>query len=149
MPLFDLSAEPAPEPSKGPTPKSAETPKRGPGRPAGSGTAAAKKNADVEAALASMNGLYTAASAGLLLIGRPQSAEYFSSQIDQLQAANRTAFNSSPKLASMIAGVGQVSGVGLFLGTNLMVAVQIAIAVRTEGQQILASMADDAGGDNR
>lgn len=133
MPLFDLTSEPAPE-SKGPAPKSADAPRRG--RPPGS-TSTAKKNQDVEAALASMNGLYTAASAGLLLIGRPMTAEYFSAQIDQLQAANRTAFNSSPKLASMIAGVGQISGVGLFLGTNLMIAVQLVIAVRAEGAQIL------------
>lgn len=134
MPLFDLSAEPAPQ-GKGPSPKSAsDAPRRG--RPPGSGTTAAKKNADVAAALSSMNGLYTAASAGLLLIGRPATAEYFASQLDQLQAANRTAFESSPKLASLIAGVGQVSGVGLFLGTNLMVAVQLVIALRAEGAMI-------------
>jgi len=147
MPLFDLSASPAPDPDKStPTPKSAQdTPKRSPGRPPGSGTTAAKKNADVEAALASMNGLYTAASAGLLLVGRPATAEYFAAQLDQLQAANRTAFNSSPKLASMIAGVGQVSGVGLFLGTNLMIAVQLVIAVRQEGIAIDEAMQREAG----
>lgn len=145
MPLFDLSSEPA-EPNKGGSaPKSADTPKRGPGRPPGSGSAASKKASDVNAALAAMNGLYTAASAGLLLIGRPQTAEYFASQMDQLQAANRTAFESSPKLASVIAGAGQISGVGLFLGTNLMVAVQLAIAIRQEGIMNDAAAQNEAG----
>jgi hypothetical protein len=127
--------------SKGPAPKSA-TPKRpaSAGRPSAS---QAKTKQDVESALAAMKGLYEAASLGLLLMGRPGTATLLAEQEDQLQTANRSAFESSPKLAATIAGVGQISGVGMFLVTNVTVVAQVLLAFRAEGAAIRASMPQD------
>lgn len=130
--------------SKTPAPKSATAPKRGaasPGRPSAS---QAKTKQDVDSALAAMKGLYEAASMGLMLFGRPQTATALAEQQDQLQAANRSAFESSPRLAATIAGVGQVSGVGMFLVTNVTMAAQVLLAFRAEGAMIRANLAAQA-----
>lgn len=137
------------KPKSGPAPKSATTPKRGPagaGRPTAS---QAKTKQDVESALAAMKGLYEAASLGLMLLGRPQTATALAEQEEQLQAANRSAFESSPKLAATIAGVGQVSGVGMFLVTNVTMAAQVLLAFRAEGAMIRATMAERAENEGR
>lgn len=119
------------------------------GRPPGSATGAstaskpaaraggsAKAKANIDGALATMNSAYNAVTMGLVLLGRPLTAEMVALKTDQWQASNRQAFESSPRLASTIAGVGQASGVAMFAVTNIVAAGSIVLALREESKAI-------------
>lgn len=119
---------------------SEDEPKRKPGRPPGSAnkspgrppSGAARDKLNVERALSSMGSLYEMTSLGMLWLGHAQTANLIASRQDEWQTANRKAFESSPKLASTIAGVGQTSGVVTFFVTNVMAAGMVAMAFRQE-----------------
>lgn len=121
---------------------------RPPGSATGSGTAkptaaraggSAKAKANVDGALATMSSAYNAVTMGLVLLGRPLTAEMVALKTDQWQASNRQAFESSPRLAASIAGVGQASGVAMFAVTNIVAAGSIVLALREESAQIAAT----------
>lgn len=114
--------------SSDPAPKSATPAKRQPGRP----RASAKKEASVEDALATMNSMYKLLSMGAMMIRRPLTAAHIAGSMEEWEKGNRQAFESSPRLAAAIAGVGQTSGVVTFLVTNGVAAFGIVSALRQE-----------------
>lgn len=92
----------------------------------------AKSKAAVDGALATMESAYSALSMGMLMLGRPLTAELIALKSEQWQASNRQAFESSAKLAASISGVGQASGVAMFAVTNIVAAGSIMLAFREE-----------------
>lgn len=101
---------------------------RKPGRPA----ASTRQRDNITGALSTMESAYSAMSMGALLLRKPLTAEVIARQSEQWQASNRQAFESSPKLASAIAGVGQASGVVTFAITNVVALGSILITLRQE-----------------
>lgn len=119
--------------------KPEDAPKRRPGRPPGSSTragrpasTAAQTKQTVEQALASMSALYDMAGLAALSFGKPLTATRIAEKSDEWQAANRKAFESSPRLAALVSGVGQTSGVVTFLVTNVVAATTIVGTLRYE-----------------
>jgi len=139
-----------------------EPPKRKRGRPRsaeGSAprtprvTAADRKN--IDAALATMQSVYTMMGMGLLAMGKPSTAAAMDikdpsgkSAIDQWQDGNRQAFTASPALAARIASAGQVSGTLIFAITNIGAAITVASAIREEGAAQRAARAARAEQNN-
>lgn len=117
--------------SDAPAPKSATAPK-----PRGRTPATAKKAVAVDDALATMESMYKMLALGATLLRRPLTGAHIASQVDTWQTANRQAFESSPKLTALIAGVGQTSGVVTFIVTNGVAAVGIMSAFRQESAMV-------------
>ena len=82
-----------------------------------------------------MDTLYSTGVAGLLLLGRPLASEVLATRIEQTQAANRKAFEASPRLAESIAKLGSVSSVGLFVGSNIATLAAVLVTFRVESYQ--------------
>lgn len=129
---------------RGRPPASANGAAKTPARAGGS----AKSKAAIDGALATMDSAYSALSMGLLMLRRPLSAELVALRSEQWQASNRQAFESSPRLAAAISGVGQASGVMMFAVTNIVAAGSIMLAVREESAAIAAQTQPPAEGDS-
>jgi hypothetical protein len=114
------------------TANASTAPKSATGKKPGRPSTSARQRDNVAAALSTMESAYSALSMGALIIGKPLTAELIAVQSEQWQAANRQSFESSPKLASAIAGVGQASGVATFLATNIIAVGSIIITLRKE-----------------
>lgn len=122
-------------------PRSASGAKRG--RP----SANAKHKANVEAALGTMSSAYSLLSMGAVLMRRPRTASLIAANSEQWQAGNREAFESSEKLASMIANVGQTSGVVTFAITNAVALFSIFGSLKAESADIRALHAEHESGE--
>lgn len=86
----------------------------------------------VDAALIVMQSAYAVLGLGLMTIAGPRTAELFADATDDLQTSNKQAFESSPKLAAMIAQAGAVSGVGIFVGAHVMALAPVVLSFRQE-----------------
>lgn len=122
---------PAEPPRRGRPPKSESG-----ARPAGRPSNASRKTNQVSAALSTMESAYSALSMGALMLRRPLTAELIATQSEQWQASNRQAFEASPKLAGIVAGVGQTSGVAMFFVTNVVAAGSVVLALKQESAML-------------
>jgi hypothetical protein len=123
-------------------------PKSATGRKPGRPTTSSKQRDNVAAALSTMESAYSALSMGALMLRKPLTAEAIARGAEQWQASNRQAFEASPKLASVIAGVGQTSGVAMFAATNIIAMGTILITLRQENAIQAAERAAEAPADN-
>lgn len=134
------------KPTASTAPKSAGTGKPR-GRPAGT-TAGAKQRDNVANALSTMESAYSAMSMGALILNKPVTAEMIAIRSEQWQASNKQAFESSPKLASTIASVGQASGVVTFAITNIVALGSILITLRQETAAQVEANTEKSAPDN-
>jgi len=109
--------------------------KRGPGRPPGSTNAAKATKTEAEnlrQALATMNSAYEAVAMGLMLVQLPQTASGFADTAKTLEESNRKAFESSPRLAAMVAKVGTGGGAVAFVISHAVAVAGVMNAARAE-----------------
>jgi hypothetical protein len=105
------------------------------GRPPGSTNAAKASRTESEnirQALATMNSAYEALAMGLMLVKLPETAVAFSDTAKTLEESNKKAFESSPKLAAMIARVGTGGGAAAFVIAHAVAIAGVMNAARSE-----------------
>lgn len=90
---------------------------------------------DVKRALGTMRGIYGAAAAFLMVRKLPNSAEVIADNLDELEAANRAAFEASPQLAKLIAGAAPVAAVSTFFVAHATVGFSVFSAIREETRE--------------
>jgi hypothetical protein len=121
-----FTAEPADKPAAKPGRKP------GPGRPPGSTKAAASATNDVRQAMASLDMLYEIIATGLLMWGKPVTAQVWQDKSATLRDTNENALKASPKLAKFLAGAGQTSGAITFLTTHAVAFGAVAMTLQLE-----------------
>lgn len=94
-----------------------------------------KHKANVEAALAVMEGVYSLGQMGVLVSGHRKTAMQMAEGLDEVQRQNRQAFESSERLAQTIANLGNVSAIGMFVTANLMYLAPVVLSLREERKE--------------
>ena len=118
----------------------ARTPRSAPKSPRPS--APTSDRATVHQAVGVMKNIYAAAGVALVFGNLTKSAEVLADDLDNLENANRAAFEASPKLAQMIANAGNVSAVASFFTAHIMTGFAVAGSVRNELAARRASQPD-------
>jgi len=85
-----------------------------------------------EQAVSVMNNIYGVVAVGLVSLRFRDAADVLADEKDDLETANREAFEANPKLAKMIADLGAVSSLGAFITAHAFAAFHVAGAVKTE-----------------
>lgn len=96
-----------------------------------SGSSTRRSTADVKAALATLDSMYSAIAFGLLTVS-PASASVWAAQIEQLQRTNELALSGDKNLCRAINRMGERTGKAMFFGAHIMAIAPVVVTLRSD-----------------
>jgi len=99
--------------------------------PAGARTADRGNSADVDSAIAILDGMYTALAMGMMMVS-PPAASVWATNVDKLQATNRVTLAADKTLTKRILKFGQKSATATFVGAHVVAIAPVIMVVQQD-----------------